>query len=456
MSAATQTSIFKSKLGVIAATVGSAVGLGNIWRFPAEAQAGGGAAFLILYLGCVLLLGVPVMLAEFSLGRRARTDAMGAFARPNGKSSPWQAVGALSVLTPFLISIFYMVVTGWTIEYLVESATGALYEPVAGAEGGDMQFTERMHDYVQGAVKPPLFTALAVIINLGVLLAGVTKGIERLSNVLMPALFLLLLCLCAVCVSLPGAGAGLEFFLKPDFSKITAHTIISALGQAFFSLSLGMGILVTYAGYYPSTVKLGRTAVTVAGLDMMVAILMGLIVFPAVFSFGLADKSVAGTALVFVTLPEVFAQMPGGRIWSTLFFALLGIAALTSTISICEVAIRFLQDRVRLSRRAACLWIMLPLLVLGTMCSLAPGPLNHLQLAGMNMFDLLDTVTANVMLPVASLGLCIYVGWVAPRSLLTGELSNGAGPNRFTRLIGWIVRYPAPLLILLIMFSPLL
>lgn len=452
-----QPNLFKSKIGVIAATVGSAVGLGNIWRFPAEAQSGGGAAFLIVYVGCVLLLGVPVMMAEFALGRAGRTDAMGAFTCGH-KRSAWQSVGLLSILTSFLIAVFYMVVTGWTIEYMFESITGSLYSshPGEGA-GADAHFASRMAEYVQGTWLPMLFTAAVVLLNLGILLAGVAKGIERLSNVLMPLLFLLLVAFCVVCLTLPGAGAGLEFFLRPDFSKVTADVVLNALGQAFFSLSLGMGILVTYAGYYPASTRLGKTAVTVAGLDMLVAVLMGLIVFPAVFSFGLADHSVAGTALVFVTLPEVFAQLPGCRIWSTLFFLLLSIAALTSTISICEVSIRFLQDRAGLSRRASCLWVMLTLLPLSLLCSLSLGPLSGWTIGGLTIFDFLDFVTANFMLPLAALGLCIYVGWVAPKGMLKGQLTNGGTlRSRLTDAAIWIIRYPAPLLILLIMFSPLI
>ncbi len=457
-----QPSIFKSKLGVIAATVGSAVGLGNIWRFPAEAQAGGGAAFLLLYIACVLLLGVPVMIAEFSLGRSARTDAMGAFSPGGGKKrSPWQIFGFLSVLTSFLIAIFYMVVTGWTLEYMVESATGALYEPVAGAaSGGDVQFAARMQEYVQGTSLPLIFTMIVVVANLAVLIAGVTKGIERLSNVLMPMLFLLLLAFCIVSLTLPGAGAGLEFFLRPDFSKVDSGVVLNALGQAFFSLSLGMGILVTYAGYYPESTRLGRTAFTVAGLDLLVAVMMGVIVFPAVYSFGLSDHSVAGTTLVFVTLPEVFAQLPGCRVWSTLFFLLLSIAAMTSTISICEVSIRFIQDRAGLSRRAASLCVMLPLIPLSAVCSLSLSPdsqVSEMLIGGRSMFDFLDYLTANFMLPVAALGLCLYVGWASPRNMLHNQLTNNDSfKSRITGVVEWIIRYPAPLLILLIMISQFL
>ncbi|MBP3535809.1 MAG: sodium-dependent transporter [Muribaculaceae bacterium] len=448
---------FKSKLGLIAATVGSAVGLGNIWRFPAEVQAGGGAAFLLAYILCVCLLGIPVMVAEFSLGRAGRTDAIGAFARITPRRRGWSAVGALSVLTSVLIAVFYMVVTGWTIEYLWQSISGNLYSAASASADEVSYFSAKMNEYVRTDTLPLAFTLLAVGLNIVVLLGGVSKGIERLSNVLMPLLFVLLLIFCGVALTLPGAGAGLEFFLKPDFSKFTATTWLRALGQAFFSLSLGMGILVTYAGYYPAKTRLVRTACTVSFLDLLVAVMMGIIIFPSVTAFGLQDHGLAGTTLVFVTLPEVFMRLPGGPVWSALFFMLLSIAALTSTVSITEVATRTLQDRLGLSRRKAVFALMLPLLVLSGVCALSLGPLSGYTLAGRNMFDFLDFITADFMLPLAAMGLCIYMGRVAPRKLLQTEMTNhGRDRSRLFRPILFIVRWLAPLLIALVLISPLL
>lgn len=453
----TNSSQFRSKLGLIAATVGSAVGLGNIWRFPAEAQAGGGAAFLLVYILCVCILGIPVMVAEFSLGRAGRTDVIGAFINVTPKKRAWSLVGWLSVVTPTLISIFYMVVTGWTLTYLWQSLSGNLFSGVTHT-GADMgYFTEKMNQYIRTPEMPLLFTVAAVVLNLGVLLGGVSKGIERLSNILMPLLFVLLLIFCGVAMTLPGAGAGLEYFLKPDFSHITPSTILSALGQAFFSLSLGMGILVTYAAYYPARTRLVRTAITVVVLDMLVAVMMGVIIFPAIMTFGLEGHGLAGTTLVFVTLPEVFAHMPGSSVWSVLFFMLLVIAAITSTVSITEVATRCLQDRLNLSRRAAVFWLMIPILILSAVCSQSFSTLGGFTLAGMNMFDFLDSVTANIMLPVASIGLCIYMGWIAPRKLLQNEMTNfGKFRSRLFVPVLMTVRYLAPLLILLVLISPLL
>lgn len=448
---------FKSKLGLIAATVGSAVGLGNIWRFPAEVQAGGGAAFLLAYVLCVCLLGIPVMVAEFSLGRAGRTDAIGAFARVTPRRARWRAVGALSVLTSVLIAVFYMVVTGWTIEYLWQSLSGNLYSGAGAAADEVSYFSVKMSQYVQTDTLPLAFTLLAVGLNVVVLLGGVSKGIERLSNVLMPLLFVLLLIFCGVALTLPGAGAGLEFFLKPDFSKFTTTTWLRALGQAFFSLSLGMGILVTYAGYYPAKTRLVRTACTVSFLDLLVAVMMGIIIFPSVTAFGLQDHGLAGTTLVFVTLPEVFMRLPGGPVWSALFFMLLSIAALTSTVSITEVATRTLQDRLGLSRRKAVLALMAPLTLLSAICALSLGPLSGYTVAGRNMFDFLDFITADFMLPFAAVGLCLYMGWIAPRKLLQTEMTNhGRDRSRLFRPILFIVRWLAPVLIALVLISPLL
>lgn len=444
---------FKSKLGLIAATVGSAVGLGNIWRFPAEAQTGGGAAFLLIYILCVLILGIPVMVAEFSLGRAGRTDVIGAFAAVTPKRRRWAAVGVLSVITPTLISLFYMVVTGWTLEYLWGSISGDLFS----GDGSSAFFASKMQEYVCTPAMPAIFTVIAVLLNLGVLLSGVSKGIERLSNILMPLLFILLLIFCGVAMTLPGAGQGLEFFLKPDFSKVTAHTWLAALGQAFFSLSLGMGILVTYAAYYPARTRLVRTAITVSVLDLLVAVMMGIIIFPAVMTFGLQDHSLAGTTLVFVTLPEVFNHLPASAMWSSLFFLLLFIAALTSTVSITEVAVRCIQDRLHYSRRRAVFSLMMPVLVFSFLCSQSFSSLSDITIFGRNMFDFLDFFTAELLLPIASLGLCIYTGWVAPKKLLQNQMTNfGHFKSRLFMPVLLIVRYVAPVLIVLVLISPLL
>lgn len=445
---------FSSRLGLIAATVGSAVGLGNVWRFPAETQSNGGAAFLLVYVGCVLLLGIPVMLGEFSLGRGGGSDAVSNYKYFSG-GKKWWLVGGMGVVASYMILCFYMVVAGWTLEYLLMSVSGSLYQSVSGDVCSmHAAFTDKMAVYIQGSWGPLVNTYLMIAVNMAILMAGVQKGIERLSNLLMPLLFLLLLVFCAVALSLPRAGDGIDFFLNPDFSKITPGVVIDALGQAFFSLSLGMGILITYSAYYPKQTRLVRTAVTVSLLDMLVAVMMGIVIFPAVMSFGLDGGSIEGAALVFVTLPEVFQQMPGTQIWSVLFFLLLLVAALTSTISISEVSIRFFQDRKKMSRRKATLTVMLPLFLFSTLCSLSQGPLNDMRLFGLDIFSLLDTVATNIMLPVGALLMSLYLGWFGPRHLLKDELTNnGKLVSHAAPVIIFILRWIAPAAIALVLIS---
>ncbi len=443
---------FASRLGLIAATVGSAVGLGNIWRFPAEAQANGGAAFLIVYILCVFILGVPVMVGEFALGRGGQSNAVGSF-KALGASRPWWAVGGLALIASYMILCFYMVVAGWTIEYLWESITGALYAPAPG-ETDSLRFSQRMELYIASAWHPLMFTFIVILINFGILLGGVQKGIERLSNIMMPLLFLILIVFACVSLSLDGASEGLRFFLNPDFSKITPRVIVNALGQAFFSLSLGMGILITYSSYFPRTTRLAKTAVTVSMLDLLVAFLMGIVIFPAVTTFGLGGESLRGATLVFVTLPEVFARMPASSFWSALFFLLLSVAAITSTISIAEVTVAFLHDRFRMRRRWAVVITLAPLFIFSSICSLSQGPLSDITIVGFNIFDLLDNVATNIMLPLCSLLLCVYMGWFAPKGLLREQITNGSG--RLTLLqscVIVIIRYIAPLLIAVVFIS---
>lgn len=436
------------------ATVGSAVGLGTIWRFPAEAQKGGGSAFLIVYILCVLLLGIPVMLSEFAIGRAGRSDAVGSYKNISPKSK-WYIVGGTGILTSFLICIFYMVVAGWTLEYLVESVSGGLFSGIGESDSAMMEgFNSKMQAYITTTWSPLVYTLLVVAINIGILIWGVKKGIERMANIAMPLLFVLLVILMVVSVLQPGATEGVEYFLSPDFSKLTPGVCISALGQALFSLSLGMGILVTYASYYPPQTNLTKTSLTVSSLTLLIAIMMGLIIFPAVTAFGIADHEMAGTTLVFVTLPEVFANLPASRLWAVLFFILLLLAALTSTVSIAEPSIAFMRDRFRMSRRRATLAVLLPMFVLSGVCSLSFGLLRNCTVLGMNFFESLDALTNDVLLPLVAIGGCIFVGWFAPPTLLRNQLTNNGTLK--SHISGWVVfalRYLAPAAILAIMVS---
>lgn len=451
---------FGSKIGLIAATVGSAVGLGNIWRFPAETQANGGAAFLLVYIVCVLVLGIPLMLCEFSLGRGSGTDAVSTFEKLRPKSK-WYLTGLLGVLSSYLILCFYIVVAGWTLEYFIQSVTGELYSGLQAANESQMEYSfhQKMEDYICSDFKPLICTYIMLGINVLVLIAGVQKGIEKFSTWMMPILFGLLVLFCFVSLSMPNASEGVVFFLTPDFSKVNANVIINALGQAFFSLSLGMGCLITYASYFPKSTKLVQTSFTVSSLDLLVAILMGLIIFPAVASFGLSGAELRGQTLVFVTLPEIFAKMPGTQFWSILFFLLLMVAALTSTISMAEVSIAFIRDRFKKSRLAATLIVMIPVLVISTLCSLSFGSLSNLRLFGLTIFGLFDSVTTNIMLPVGALLISIFTGWFLPKGFFRKELTlstRHSSTHPLFNTIEFIVRWIAPVLILLILLSPLL
>lgn len=445
---------FSSKIGLIAATVGSAVGLGNIWRFPAETQENGGAAFLIIYIGCMLILGIPVMLSEFALGRGGRSDAEGVF-RKLRPGSKWWVAGALAILASYIILCFYMVVAGWTFEYLWHSVTGDLFSMKSCAgESSEIIFRQKMQEYICADVNPLINTYILILLNFIILMAGVQKGIERMANIMMPILFLLLLIFAGVSLSLPDALDGLKFFFMPDFTKITPVVVINALGQSFFSLSLGMGILITYSSYYPKSTKLFSTAITVSSLDLLVAVLMGVIIFPAVASFGLKDAGLEGTTLVFVTLPEIFMHMPATRLWSILFFLLLLVASLTSTISIAEVSIAWIQDRFNKKRITACLIVLLPLFLFSAVCSLSFGLLSEVKIAGLSIFDFLDNLATNIMLPLVSILVTIFAGWIVDRKFIYNELTNdGSVSRKIYPIVMFIVRYVAPILLFIILLG---
>lgn len=449
---ASEKSLFRSKIGLIAATVGSAIGLGTVWRFPAETASNGGAAFLIVYIGCVFLLGIPVMLSEFCLGRASRSDAVGTF-RKLAPGKAWWLVGALAVLVSFLINCFYMVVGGWTLEYLINSVNGDLFDSSSSLSGQGL-FQEKMSEYIMTDSAPLLNTLFVIVLNAVILICGVQKGIERMANIMMPLLFVLLAIFCGFSLSLDGAAEGVKYFLSPDFSKITPEVCINALGQALFSLSLGMGILITYAAYYPSQTRLTRTSFIVTSTTLLVALLMGFIIFPAVASFGLTGHSTSGTTLVFVTMPEIFVQMPCPQIWAVAFFLLLLMAAITSTVSIAEVSVAFLQKQSRLKRCNAVIAVTVPLMLISTVCALSFSDLSWLTILGHNVFDFLDLVTNNYMLPLVALGGVIYAGWFAPKGLLNEQLTNnGRLRGTLNPTIIFIIRWFAPVAILIILLT---
>lgn len=341
---------FGSKLGVILASAGSAVGLGNIWRFPITTGNNGGAAFILVYIGCVILLGMPIMIAEFIIGRHSQANTAGAY-RKLAPGTQWKWVGLLGVLTGFLILSYYSVVAGWTLEYIYQ----ALVNGLSGKNPS--QYIDMFNTFVANPWKPLLWFVVFMLITHLVIVRGVEKGIEKYSKIMMPALFIIVILLVFCSIMLPNSGKGLEFLLKPDFSKITRSTFFDAMGQAFYSLSLGMGCLCTYASYFNRQTNLGKTALSVGVIDTMVAILAGLIIFPAAFSVGISPDS--GSSLVFITLPNVFQQAFHGLpfvsyIVALMFYILLALAALTSTISIHEVATAYLNEEFPLFKEECC------------------------------------------------------------------------------------------------------
>lgn len=442
---------FGSKIGAILVAAGSAVGLGNIWRFPYEAGNHGGAAFILVYLACVFVLGMPIMIAEFTVGRRAKASTGRAFGllANNGK---WNCIGMLGVLAGLLILGYYSVVAGWTLEYIVSSVTNGF------ADKKPEDFVIAFQEFSQDPFRPIVWLLAFLLFTHYIVIKGVKDGIEKSSKIMMPVLFILIVVLAICSMTLPNANKGLEFLLKPDFSKVNADVFLGAMGQAFFSLSLGMGCLSTYASYFGSDTRLGKTALSVGVIDTFVAILAGLIIFPAAFSVGIQPD--AGPSLIFITLPNVFQQAFGSvpfmaRIFSLLFYVLLALAALTSTISLHEVVTAYLNERFKISRGRAATLVTGFCIVTGILSSLSLG-IWDAKFFNLGFFDLLDFVTAKLMLPLGGLLVCLFVGWYLKRSVSYEELTNyGLQKAAYFPVYMFILRYFAPIAITLIFVNEL-
>ena len=441
---------FGTKIGIILATAGSAVGLGNVWRFPFMTGQNGGAVFIILYFGCILLLGIPGMVSEFVIGRHAQANAYRAYGKMGGKA--WRFVGILGILTSTIILGFYAVVAGWCLQYLFASFAGQL--------SGDAAYVQNyFQTFSSDPVKPCLWGVAFVLLTHLVIVRGVQRGIERASKILMPLLLILLVVIVVASCLLPGAGKGIEFLFKPDFSKVTHSVLLEALGQAFFSLSLGTACLCTYASYFSRQTNLVRSAMQIALLDSAIAILAGLMIFPAAFSVGIQPDS--GPSLIFITLPNVFQQafssMPAvGYVIGVLFYALLVFAALTSTISMHEIGTAFFYEEMHLTRRKAA-WILTAVCsVLAVFCSLSIGAVDGIRLFGLSLMDFCDLLTAQVMLPAGALLTSIMLGWFVSAKTVGDEFTNQGTVS--LRLFGvWLfcVRFVVPLCILLIFLHQL-
>ena len=438
---------FGSKLGIVLATAGSAVGLGNVWRFPYMTGQNGGAAFILIYLGCILLLGIPGMVSEFIVGRHSQANAFRAYASFT-KGKAWGIVGILGIITSTIILGFYAVVAGWCLQYLGVSLVGGLK--------GDTDFVQQYFVQFSGdPVKPAILGIAFILITHFIIVRGVRNGIEKASKLLMPLLFILLLIIVIASCSLPNASKGIDFLLKPDFSKVTANVFLEALGQAFFSLSLGTACLCTYASYFSRHTHLLQSAAQIALVDFFIALLAGLMIFPAAFSVGVHPDS--GPSLIFITLPSVFQQafsfMPAlGYVISILFYALLVFAALTSTISMHEIGTAFFHEELKMRRSYAAWFLTVVCSVIAVMCSLSVGK-SEIQLFGKPLLDFCDYLTANLMLPAGAMLTSILVGWFASKAIVREEFTNWE-TSRVKSFFGvyiFLVRYVVPVCILLIL-----
>ena len=442
---------FGSHLGVILATAGSAVGLGNVWRFPYMTGQNGGAVFIIIYVVCVLLLGIPCMISEFIVGRHGQANTARAYRKMAG-GRPWAIIGYMGVLTGFLITGYYAVVAGWCGQYIWASLIGHM-------SGSPEYFQEHFASLSSDPVKPVLWTVIMLVLTYLIIEKGVRDGIERASKVMMPTLFILLLVIVVASCMLPGAEKGIDFLFKPDFSKINSDVFLAALGQAFYSLSIAMGCLCTYASYFSKDTNLTGSAVQISVIDSMVAILAGLMIFPAAFAVGVNPDS--GASLVFITLPNVFQQafasIPAlGYIISLVFFSLLTLAALTSLISLHEVSTAFLHEELVITRKKAAFIVTVTTIIIGALCSLSLGAVDGLTVLTKPLFDCFDFVTGQIFLPVVGFLTCIFVGWALPHQLVHDEFTNwGTLRGRFFHLYIFLVKYVCPLAILVIFLHQL-
>ena len=435
-----QRASFGGKISAILVAAGSAIGLGSIWRFPYMAGEHGGAAFLLVYLLCVFVVGIPVMLGEFAVGRATKQNAVGGF---RSLSKPWRWLGYNGVIGALFISGYYYVVAGWSLEYLVSSFTG-LYSSSAS-------FSEQFSAF-QLSPRQAIYTVAFILLTHLIIIRGVEKGIEKASKVMMPALFVILIIMAVRVAFMPNAIEGYRFFLEPNFKEaFSAETIFTAIGQAFFSLSVGMGCMVTYASYFKSNNNLTGTSFSVALLTLLVAVLAGLVIFPAVFSAGLEPAE--GASLIFITLPEIFKDMPLAPLWSGVFFVLLVLASLTSTISFHEVLTAYFAEEHKLSRKAA---TRLTSALSIALCMLTLFWTFDVDFAGLHLekisfFDIFDYTTANILMPLGGLFTCIFVAWWMKKDFLQGEMTNhGELKGRVFPLLYFTLRYITPLLIVYI------
>ena len=439
---------FGSRFGALVAMAGSAVGLGNLWRFPYLVGENGGAAFIIVYIILSFLICLPIFISEFVIGRRSQKNAYAAFRDLSGGSG-WRWVGLFTIIVPLIVLSYYSVIGGWSIDYLLKSCTFSF----TGASGVNTMFT----DLVTSTWTPLLAHTGFLLVTTLIVVVGIKDGIEKFSKVMMPLLFFIVIGIAIYSLTLEGAQKGIEYLFNPDFSKINAKACAAALGQAFFSLSLGFGTIMTYASYVDKKENIMFQSSATAVSDLMFAMIAGVAIMPAVFAFGLNPQS--GPGLVFETLPLVFEQMPAGGLVAILFFLALLVAALTSSISMLEVAVAYLVEEKKFSRIAACIVLFIICWVIGAVCSLSFGPLSHIEIDGGNLFDFFDNLSSNILMTLGSLLTVLFVGWRLKKTDVYDEFTNGGTLSRNAKLFGvlwFLIRFVCPLAIIAIFVSGLI
>ncbi|SDL46939.1 neurotransmitter:Na+ symporter, NSS family [Maridesulfovibrio ferrireducens] len=440
---------FTSNLGMLAATLGSAVGLGNIWKFPSMTGTNGGASFLFVYLACTVVVGLPVMISEIMLGRTVKANAITTLRKLSPKGQPWGIVGISGVVAAFLILCFYTEVAGWVFAYIFKGISGSILttDPTIASAA----FADLISDPVQ-SIGWQWFVIIFVSI---IITFGISKGIEKVTIKLMPILFLLLLVICGRSLTLPGAEKGLEFLFAPDFSKISGSVILMAMGLAFFKLSIGMGTMMTYGSYFKNSQNIPLTATRVVLADLLISLLAGIAIFPAVFAYGF-DVS-AGPSLLFITIPAVFASMPMGHLFAVLFFVLTAVAATGAMLSLFEVPVAYLCEARQMSRKAATLTTALLIMLLGAPAALSSSLTKDVKVFGMNFFDLFDFLSSNLCMPAGGLLICIFTGWVFGKDRFKAELSNhGLIKNeKVVDVLFFLIKYVSPLLVAIVMMNML-
>jgi NSS family neurotransmitter:Na+ symporter len=438
---------FASTLGAFAATLGSAIGLGNIWKFPYLTGSHGGAAFVLVYLLAIAFVGIPVLVVELTIGRKMRANAIQAYGTLIPGQKFWAGIGMAGVAAAFLIMAFYTDVAGWVFAYVFKSF-GAFFagRTLDGATFGAL---------AGGTWEPLLWQAAVLVLTTGIIAAGVSRGIEKVTKTLMPLLFILLIICDLRALTLPGAGAGVAYLFRPDLSKLTASIVLYALGLAFFKLSLGMGTMTTYGSYLPDSTRIVPSATRVALADTAVSLLAGLAIFPAVFAFG--GKPAGGPGLLFNTIPLIFSQMPLGGLFTALFFVLTAIATIGAMVSILEVPVAWVIEKGHLGRRGAAILTGSLMFALGVPATLSQNPLlAEVKIFGKNFFDLFDFMSSNVLLPVGGLAIALVGGWVLSKKTFIAEMDRGgAGGAWHGRVVYGILRFVTPVLILLILLSSL-